>query len=256
MRIDRKEVRQVFDDYVADFDASDGKICVKIEHTYRIAELCDKIARSLFLSEEDTDLAWLLGMLHDIGRFRQIREYGTFLDAQSIDHALCSTQVLFDDGMIRKFAASDAEDSLIYQAIRHHNAFRLPEDLDERTFLFSNLLRDADKIDILKVTVETPFTVIYGPDSVRAKYESISEEVLQDYMEEHAVLRSHNHNYVDYVVGHASLVFELVYPMSLQIVLEQGYLDTILSFGTENETAKEQFRKMRKKMDDYILSKN
>lgn len=252
MKIDRINVRQIFDQYVSDFDAKDGKIKLKIEHTYRVADLCEQIARSLHLNNEDTDLAWLLGMLHDIGRFRQIREYGTFIDAQSIDHALCSTQVLFDDGMIRKLVPTAEEDFIIYRAIRHHNAFRLPEDWDERTLLFSNLLRDADKIDILKMNVETPFTVLFGPESVSVKYETISDEVLQDYMEEHAVLNSHKHTFADYLAAHASLVFELVYPISLRIVEKQGYLDKILHFDTENEKAKIQFEQMREKMNCYL----
>ncbi len=255
MKIDRRKVRGAFDAYVSDFDADDGKIKLKIDHTYRVADLCSRIAESLSLDKEETDLAWLLGMLHDIGRFRQIREYGTFIDSRSIDHALCGTQVLFDDGSIRSFILSEEEDALIYHAIRYHNAFRLPKHSDGRTLMFSNLLRDADKIDILKVNVETPFTVIYGPESSHAKYEAISEEVLRDYMEEHAVLRSHNRTYADYIVGHASLVFELVYPESLRIVQEQGYLDKILNFDTENETAKEQFIKIRKRMEQYLAAR-
>ena len=34
----------------------------------RVADLCERIAKSLDLSQEDIDLAWLSGMLHDIGR--------------------------------------------------------------------------------------------------------------------------------------------------------------------------------------------
>ena len=55
--------------------ASDEKIKLKIDHTYRVAGLCQRIAESLGLSEPDVDIAWLLGMLHDIGRFEQIRRF-------------------------------------------------------------------------------------------------------------------------------------------------------------------------------------
>lgn len=76
---DRQRVRDVFAEYVSDFDAQDGKVKLKIDHTYRVAAICDRIADSIGLDGEDKDTAWLLGMLHDIGRFKQIREYGLSL---------------------------------------------------------------------------------------------------------------------------------------------------------------------------------
>ena len=55
-------------------------IILKKEHTYRVANLSEKIARSISdiydLSEGDVDLAWIIGMFHDIGRFEQVKRYG------------------------------------------------------------------------------------------------------------------------------------------------------------------------------------
>ena len=85
--IDRKKVLNNFAEYTNAYNISDSKIKLKVEHTYRVAGLCDRIARSLKLSAYDTDLAWLIGILHDVGRFEQIRRFGTFSDADSIDHA-------------------------------------------------------------------------------------------------------------------------------------------------------------------------
>ena len=47
------------------------------------------------------------------------------------------------------------------------------------------------------------------------------------------------------------MAFELVYPMSLQIACEQGYLKKLLQFPTQNEVAMQQFEKMRVVMQDY-----
>jgi HD-GYP domain-containing protein (c-di-GMP phosphodiesterase class II) len=57
MIIDREKVKSVFADYVADYDITDTKVRLKVEHTYRVADLCDMIAKSLKLSREDVDLA-------------------------------------------------------------------------------------------------------------------------------------------------------------------------------------------------------
>lgn len=56
--------------------------------------------------------------------------------------------------------------------------------------MFCHILRDADKIDILKVNVEFPLEEIYNVDTEVLYQEEVTPEVLQSFDEEHAVLRS------------------------------------------------------------------
>ena len=112
MTIDRKKVKNVFKKYTDNYDISDEKIKLKVDHTYRVAALSERIACSLGLGDDDTNLAWLIGMLHDIGRFEQLKNYGTFSDAESIDHAHYGVELLFEDGLIEKFASENAAKDL------------------------------------------------------------------------------------------------------------------------------------------------
>lgn len=139
MKIDRARAQKAFADYAAHYNADDPKVKLKIDHTYRVAALCDCIAKSLTLPPEDADLAWLSGMLHDVGRFEQLRRYNTFIDAQSINHAALSASVLFDEGHIRDYIDDAAEDALLRTAVAWHSAFRLPEKLDDRTRMFCQI---------------------------------------------------------------------------------------------------------------------
>ena len=91
-KIDREAVKKAFASYVAGYNADDPKIKLKIDHTYRVADLCDRIARTV--PEVSPDLAWLSGMLHDVGRFEQIKRYNTFVDADSVDHAAFGADML------------------------------------------------------------------------------------------------------------------------------------------------------------------
>lgn len=75
VNIDRMHVREAFKAYVSDYDLSDVKVKLKVDHTYRVAAMCDAITEDLGLSAADRDLAWLSGMLHDIGRFEQLRQW-------------------------------------------------------------------------------------------------------------------------------------------------------------------------------------
>lgn len=251
MTINREKVLNAFEAYVENYNKKDEKVRLKIEHTYRVSELCEKIARSLKLCKEDVELAWLLGMLHDVGRFEQLRQYGTFIDAQSIDHALFGAEILFDGGKIRDYLEDTSEDKLIRSAVAYHSAYRLPEELDERTRMFCQILRDGDKVDILKVNVDFPLEEIYNVSTAELRSCEVTKEVMDAFFEEHAVLRSLKKTPVDNVVGHISLIYEIVFPESVRITVKQGYLDKLMEFRSENPKTMEQFEQIRKKMKKY-----
>ena len=69
--IDIENAKKVFQKYVANFNPEDGRIRLKIEHILRVAEYSKKLAENLQLDEEKIKLAELIGIFHDIGRFKQ-----------------------------------------------------------------------------------------------------------------------------------------------------------------------------------------
>lgn len=327
MVVDRERVKWVFAAYTDRYDSSDGKIKLKIDHTYRVADICERIAKSLSLSGKDIDLAWLLGMLHDIGRFEQLKRYGTFSDAQSIDHAHFGVELLYEtfdeendmrgemqtafaqgtmsDEMqaafgrgiarekdieetflkrgrtyfslegksgnnienteklpraifLEKFveiSPDEEEFQIIKTAIWNHSAYRVEEGLDDRTEMFCHILRDADKVDIFKVCHDIPLEVIYNVTTAEVKQAGVTDEVMKQFFERHAVLRSVKRTPVDNLVGHAALVFELVYPESLRLAREQGYLKKIFDFESDNPQTMEDFRRMRECAAEYVREK-
>lgn len=276
--INRKNVINAFAEYVRNYDPSDEKIKLKIDHTYRVAGLCQRIAESLGLSEPDVDIAWLLGMLHDIGRFEQIRRFGTFNDAQSVDHAEFGADLLFKEGLIRKFAEGYYEEcelaepenqedeqiiknnehhnkdtGLLEMAIRQHNKYRVKEDLTERQRMFCDILRDADKVDIFKVNADIPMEIIYDVTTEELKNGVITKEVLESFYKKETVLKSVRRSAVDHIVGHISLLFELVYKESYRQAKEQGYVYKLLDFKSDVPEVNAEFDDMRKYVDEFLM---
>lgn len=330
--INRKNVINAFAEYVRNYDPSDEKIKLKIDHTYRVAGLCQRIAESLGLSEPDVDIAWFLGMLHDIGRFEQIRRFGTFNDAQSVDHAEFGADLLFKEGLIRKFAegyyeecelarsgneeagqaysrqedcqegklnsrqgncllaqsdnqsdycqeerkikeflvnndATTVDDKqiiknnehhnkdtgLLEMAIRQHNKYRVKEDLTERQRMFCDILRDADKVDIFKVNADIPMEIIYDVTTEELKNGIITKEVLESFYKKETVLKSVRRSAVDHIVGHISLLFELVYKESYRQAKEQGYVYKLLDFKSDVPEVNAEFDDMRKYVDEFLM---
>ncbi len=227
----RERVKQSFAEYVSNYDKNDIKIGLKIAHTYRVAALSEEIARSLELDDKDVDTAWLIGMLHDIGRFEQIRKYGTFIDAESTDHAQLGADILFGpDRLIESFSDEREMDDLIETAIREHNKFIITEGLDKKIKMFCDILRDADKVDILRVNYETPMEEIYNTTREELLASTVSPGVMEQARQRITVSRDVMETYADHLIGHIALVFGLVYPRSKELAKEQGYLDKLLDY--------------------------
>lgn len=256
MQIDREHVKEIFKKYTDAYDASDEKVKLKIDHTYRVADLCERIAKSEMLDTTDVELAWLLGMLHDIGRFEQLRRYGTFNDAESIDHAQFGADILFAEGRIRDYVTDDSEDKLIERAIRVHSMYRVPKDMPSRTAKLAHILRDADKIDILKVNVEVPIEEIYNVTTEELRSAEVSEAVMKSFYEHTAIRRDIRQTVADNIVGHISLVYELVFDESTRIAKAQGYLDKLMNFQSHNTRTMTQFAEIRAEMERYLAGRS
>ena len=258
MTLDSDQVRTAFATYVKDYDDTNPKIKLKIVHTYHVADIAERIAKSLSLSNEDIDFAWLSGMLHDIGRFEQLRQFDTFNDFVSIDHAEFGADILFEgDKIITRFAGlSSTETKLLEKAIRLHNKYRLPEDLDERTLMFSNILRDADKVDILRVNIDTPLSEIYSVPESEVLNSTISPMVLDTALHKTEVVqRKYSKTPLDHLIGHSCLVFELVYPESYKIVKENDYINKLLSFKATDKVVNQEIKEIRDRINQYIDAK-
>lgn len=282
VKIDKDRALRAFAAYVAAYDPTDPKISLKVDHTYRVAELAERIARSLEpcagpfaaagqgdadadcasagasgTGDEDASLAWLLGLLHDIGRFEQVRRWGTFNDAQSVGHAQLGARILFDraDGrppLIRSFVEDDAEDDLIRTAVGLHSAWRLPEGLDERTRRFCEILRDADKVDILKVNCIDTVEAIYGMPE-RAMLESKLSDEAQSWFAKHSTIPRDARTYpADILLGHVCFAWELAYPESRRIMVEQGYVFQMMERPFTRPETRAAFARMEAELKAYL----
>ena len=120
--IDIQNAYNEFDKYVSNYNPEHPRIKLKIEHIKRVARNSKELAKTLKLSENDTLLAEMIGIFHDLGRFEQVRIADTFSDKDSkINHAEYSVKALFDNAFIRNFIKEDTYDELIKKVILNHN---------------------------------------------------------------------------------------------------------------------------------------
>ena len=260
--ISREKAEAAFLAYTADYDPENGMIRHKIEHTFRVAENCERIAASLGMSGDEVDFAWFLGLLHDIGRFEQVRRYGTFVDSVSVDHAEFGADLLFREGLIRRFPGEDLGAEWLERletAIRQHNRLALPEDLDVVTRRHCDIIRDADKADIFRVVAELPFEQRIGTSrGLFTEGDEASEAVMDCVREHRCVPRSIRKTRFEGHLSHCCMAFELVYPETRRIVREQGFLSRLMAeedgdgkpLWSENQ--RKQLRTLRREIEGQL----
>ncbi len=125
-----------------------ARVEIKKQHSLRVSEFAGIIAASLKLDREGIALARTIGLLHDLGRFPQLLKYNTFDDSKSVDHAELGIEEMEKGGLFKEVKESLIP--VIKMAVFYHNKEELPEEMGEKERLFSKILRDADKLDILQ----------------------------------------------------------------------------------------------------------
>lgn len=140
-------------DYAASFyngqPENDRNIRLKIDHTFRVRDEARRIAAAELPDPAERSLAERAALLHDLSRFEQFARFGTFKDAASFDHGdrsaeLAAEQHLLDD-------LDEAAQADVLDAIRSHNKLAIPGTLSERGTVLAQVVRDADKIDIMPI---------------------------------------------------------------------------------------------------------
>ena len=202
--IDIVRVKQTLNDYLKNYDIDDEQIKLKISHTYRVAELSKLLGKSLDLPEIGIDLAETIGLLHDIGRFEQVKRYHTFLDKDSVNHGELGIEILFEDNLIRKFIEDSRYDDIIKESILNHNREKITDGITGLELLHSKIIRDSDKTDILYLS-------------------SLKENIDVAFCQKDLVIKSG----ADIVLCHLAYIFDYNYDYLLRYVYEKEYIDKI-----------------------------
>ncbi len=247
-----KNARIEFKNYVKNYNPQDPKIALKISHIERVSQKAKELAISLNFSQEDINLAELIGLLHDIGRFEQIRIYNTFMDKDSVNHAEYGVKVLFEDGLIRKFIKEDAYDNIIKKAILNHNRgyLNIDKDLNKKELLHTKLIRDADKLDIFYFLNMENMNVLYGNNIEKQK---INKEVYREFFEDKYINYKNINSGLDLAIAHFAYIYDFNYKFTLQKIKEDKFLTKLYSrFDLVNDREQESLCNVYNFAKDYL----
>lgn len=225
--MDYSRAKEVFEQYLDGYDRENDKVKLKIIHTYGVVVQSTEIADRMKLSGEERTLAQIIALLHDIGRFEQLKRFDSFLP-DTMDHAAYGVQVLFEEGMIRRFVPEDTWDGTIRTAIARHSDFKLSGITDERTLFHARLIRDADKLDNCRVKLEDDFETFLGAPAEEVSLSAITPKVREDALAGRSILSSDRVTPMDYWVSYLVYFYDLNYRASLDIVEENDYVRRLI----------------------------
>lgn len=245
------DAEKLFLDYTSGFDKNTGRIRLKILHSLKVAEVMDRLTKMLGLSEHDAYLAHITAVFHDIGRFEQVTKYNTFNDQISEDHAAIACRVLTEKNFLSELPKN--EQHMILKAIENHNKYIIEDGLDSKTLLLANLIRDADKIDILRVfATEDPVDTM-GESADQVSKETISPEVYKRIMAHEQIPKSIRKTGLDFWIGFLGFIYNLYYKESLHIIAkDKYYLRPFESVTFQNERTKEQIPLILSEIGKYM----
>lgn len=226
--IDIIHARRVFDAYLDQFDRTDEKIRLKIIHTDGVVRYMTEICRRMGMPEEERRLAELIALLHDIGRFEQLKQYDSF-ERDTMDHAAYGVRLLFgEQQMIRRFVMEDTWDDIIREAIARHSDFSgYDPALTRRQLLHVQLIRDADKLDNCRVKLEDPLETFAGGTAEEIGAQKISPKVKAEVIAGKSILSSDRVTLMDFWVSYLAYFYDLNFRESLDIVEERDYVRRI-----------------------------
>lgn len=253
MEINLNKAKEEFEKYTSNYDLTNFNINKKKYHSFRVMEISKEIATKMKLNNEEIELATLIGLLHDIGRFKQYQIAQTFNDLESFDHGDYGVQILEKD--IRNYIDIDKYDEIIKKAVKNHNKFEIEEGLTNKEELFAKIIRDADKIDILFEAIE----MFWKNEEEQINKSVISENVWNQIKQQKLIKREKGTRLenIDGVISVIGFIYDINFKESFEILKEKDYINLIFNrFNLIDEKTKNRIEKIRKNANEYIIKKS
>jgi len=236
---------EAFEKFVKQYDQENKKIILKYNHSYRVKNVAEYLAKKLNLSEHDIKLATIIGFTHDIGRFEQIAKFDTFTDFNSMDHGDYGAQLLFGEGLIKNFWDDASDYKIIRKCIEGHNKYALLECENDRMLTHLKIIRDADKIDI--------FNIFANLDELDLEFDGVvSSDIKEDFYQNKTARYESIKTNADSIVSHLSYIFDINFKESLLYIKEQRLIENFYNRTKENSELKEYFLYAKKYLEERV----
>jgi hypothetical protein len=146
-----------FDRFVDRFSMPNPEDQVNIEikrsHSKNVLSLAKDILDHLDVEPNLSFFTCLAALFHDAGRFPQYARYRTFNDRRSVNHGRLGARTLAAEKTLA--GLSVGERKIVLSAVNYHNRPTIPKNIRGPSRFAVQVVRDADKIDIMRVLLQS-----------------------------------------------------------------------------------------------------
>lgn len=227
-----EEAKKHFEDYLNDnYDINDKKVNRKKEHTYKVVENAKYLCEFLKLDKINTELAMIIALLHDIGRFDQAKIMKTFReDITNFDHASLGIKILFEKGEIKRYVDNESYYPIIKKAIGNHSKYILDETgMNDVEILHCKIIRDADKIDSFRSKLVDDIYTIANISKEELENSKVTEKVYNTFKEHKTVFSKDRQTGLDIWVSYIAFIFGLEFKGSYELINKNDYLNKLFN---------------------------
>ncbi len=248
-----EKIKNQFISYTSRFTSEDEQynfhIQLKIQHTKRVCNEIRGIAQALYLPIGQQYFAEILAVFHDIGRFEQYHNYRTFSDAHSENHSQIGIQVLKKLGLLDLF--TPYQQQLICNCVLNHNKPKVPEHIHGEEWLFSSMVRDADKLDIWYILTNGLLPKKADEKEPHDGYR-ICEKILETIKKRETVTLSLVKQKNDWVLFRLSWVFDINFKPVFELISKRDIVNKLINELPESPESEE----IKHIATSYILEKS
>lgn len=216
--MDIKGIERVFNEYSKSFYLNNKSYYYKFYHSHRVKAINKYLAMQLNLDEENINISTIIGLLHDIGRYRQLELFNSYSDL-NIDHADLGVKILFEDNLISSFPIEKKYYDILYFTIKNHNKYEIEPINDENILYHARLIRDSDKLDILDSYVKGRLSILSKDDS------EISLDARKNFYEEKSINIKNRHNISDSEILRMALIFDINFDESILLLQDKKIME-------------------------------
>lgn len=228
---------------------------LKALHTFKVLAHARAIVAEEAFAPVEARAALLAALYHDVARFAQYRHFRTFRDAESRNHGQWGVVLLKQKARLAE--ESPAVRRLVLAAVGLHNRYALPAQLPEAFRRVACVVRDADKLDILRVMDEslhhpdaaTRTAVLSLPDTPGLYSARVREDAFADRVAAYADLRSVN----DFRVLLGTWLGDLHFSASRRRFLDEGHARHLVETLPQDEAYREVRAHLLKRLDGGLL---
>lgn len=220
----------------------------KYFHSIRMMSLVEELVTNLnIFNEEEIVVCKLIALYHEIGGFEAINNYN--IENSEDDYSMRSIEILFNEGLIRKITPDTKYDSIIKIAIYCHNKNGLPNNIDDKTIAYCNVIKDVHKIDTFKMVLNSPYLGNRIDDFP-------TQMAYSDFKIFRRVEKKVAENNADNILVVLSNIFDINFSYSYVMIVNENYITKLVgSLSFTDSKIETFFKQIENVLNNYLKRK-